>query len=378
MKKVILFAACASLMASSAVAQMSLVKDVAKLASSSKVEDLQTALDKIQPALTNPETKNDAQAWFLAGKAAFGIYDKMFASKSLGQQVDAALMENVLTKGFDYLQKALPLDSVKETNKDGSFKLDKNGQPKIKTKFSKDIIPMLTGHITDIATIGNDALGTENWATAASAFGKYADIASSAFAKEQGIVVADSIMGQVRFFQGYSQYNLKEFLNAYDSFSKARKLGYTDNNIVEFTTSSLANHVQSFIDKQDYASANAFVDNALAGEQNNATLFDIKGFVTELQSGVDAALPFYKKATQLDNNYANGFFDAGRCLYLQANQIIEDNPTATNAQLKDKLVPIYNEAKPFLERTLAIDPNNTKAKQVLDDINYKLELMGVK
>ncbi|MBR3100814.1 MAG: hypothetical protein IKH19_03555 [Muribaculaceae bacterium] len=378
MKKVILFVACASMMASSAMAQMSLVKDVAKLAASSKVEELQSALDKIQPAFTNPETANDAQTWFLAGKAAFGLYDKLFANKSLGQQVDAALMEKALTQGFEYLQKALPLDSVKETNKDGSFKLDKDGTPKIKTKFSKDIIPLLTGHITDIAQIGNDALGAENWATAASAFGKYADIASSPFAKAQGIQVADSIMGQVRFFQGYSQYNLKDFLNAYNSFNMARKLGYTENNIVDFATSSLANHVQSFIDKQDYAGANAFVDNALSGEQNNATLWDIKGFVTELVTGINDALPFYKKSTELDANYANGFFDAGRCLYLQANQIIEDNPSATNAQLKDKLVPIYSEALPYLEKAVALDANNIKAQQVIDDIKYKLELMGVK
>jgi len=70
--------------------------------------------------------------------------------------------------------------------------------------------------------------------------------------------------------------------------------------------------------------ANNFIDNALKGDPMNGTLHDIKGFTVELQNGVDAALPFYRKATEVDPTYANAFFDVGRCLYLQAQKIIDD------------------------------------------------------
>ena len=73
----------------------------------------------------------------------------------------------------------------------------------------------------------------------------------------------------------------------------------------------------------------------------NGTLHDIKGFTTELKDGVDAALPFYRKATEVDPDYANAFFDVGRCLYLQAQKIIDDNPTATNKDLVPKVNPAH-------------------------------------
>ena len=158
MKKMFLLLACASMMATSAMAQMSLVKEVAKAAGSNKVEELQSALQAIQPALNNPESIKDAQTWFVAGKAAFGLFDQLQAHKQLGQEVDATLMGKVLMDGFSYLQTALPLDSVKEMNKDGSFKLDSNGHVKVKTKYSKDINAMLAGHINDVYAFAGDCI----------------------------------------------------------------------------------------------------------------------------------------------------------------------------------------------------------------------------
>ena len=127
--------ACASMMATSAFAQVSVVKEAAKLVNSGKPEDLQQAMFKIMPALSNPETAENAEAWFLAGKAAFGLYDQLSIMKQMqegqGQQseIPADQLAEMLMGGFEFMRTALPLDSVKETNKDGSFKLDKNGNP---------------------------------------------------------------------------------------------------------------------------------------------------------------------------------------------------------------------------------------------------------
>ena len=259
-------------------------------------------------------------------------------------------------------------------------KLNKDGSKKVKTKYSKEIVGALTSHMGDIANAGNIYLQANDWQGAADAFGKYADIASSAFAIKNGVAAPDSILSEVRFYQGYAQYQVQDFENAYYSLDKARKLGYTDNNIVDFQTSALANMVQGMLDKNEYDKANNFIDNALKGDPNNATLHDIKGFTVELKDGVDAALPFYRKATETDPTYANAFFDVGRCLYLQAQKIIDDNPNATNKELVPKLKPIYDAAIPYLEKAIELNtnPNDNKAKNVLDDILYKFEVMGVK
>lgn len=380
MKKMILLGA-AIMMASSASAQMSLVKDLAKKAGSSNPMDLIEVLDKIEPAFTNPESANDVLTWFTAGKAAFGIYDEMYKMKIMQQPVDDKMMSQALSAAYEYYQKALPLDSVVEMDKNGMPKLNKDGSKKVKTKYSKDIIGALTSHMGDIANAGNIYLQASDWENAAMAFGNYADIASSPFAIANGVAAADSTLSQVRFFQGYSQYQIKEYAGAYENFTKARKLGYTDNNIVDFQTSSLANLVQGMLDNNEFDKANNFIDNALKADPMNGTLHDIKGFTVELQNkDVDAALPYYRKATEVDPTYANAFFDVGRCLYLKAQKIIDDNPTATNADLIPKIKPIYDEAIPFLQKAVDLNtnPDDKKAKNVLDDILYKFEVMGVK
>lgn len=381
MKKMILLGAAAIMMASSASAQMSLVKDLAKKAGSSNPMDLIEVLDKIEPAFTNPESANDVLTWFTAGKAAFGIYDEMYKMKIMQQPVDDKMMSQALSAAYEYYQKALPLDSVVEMDKNGMPKLNKDGSKKVKTKYSKDIIGALTSHMGDIANAGNIYLQASDWENAAMAFGNYADIASSPFAIANGVAAADSTLSQVRFFQGYSQYQIKEYAGAYENFTKARKLGYTDNNIVDFQTSSLANLVQGMLDNNEFDKANNFIDNALKADPMNGTLHDIKGFTVELQNkDVDAALPYYRKATEVDPTYANAFFDVGRCLYLKAQKIIDDNPTATNADLIPKIKPIYDEAIPFLQKAIDLNtnPDDKKAKNVLDDILYKFEVMGVK
>ena len=379
MKKMILLGAAAIMMASSASAQMSLVKDLAKKAGSGNPEALMEVLQNIEPAFTNPETANDVLTWYTAGKAAFGIFDKFYEAKLLGQPVDDNMMNEVLSSAYDYYLKALPLDSIVEMDKKtGQPKLNSDGTKKVKTKYSKDIIGALTSHMGDIANAGNVYLQNSNWENAASAFGNYADLASSDFAIKNGVAAADSTLSQVRFFQGYSQYQIQKFADAYENFTKARKLGYTDNSIVDFQTSSLANMIQAMLDKNEYDKANNFIDNALKGDPMNATLHDIKGFTVELKDGIDAALPFYRKATEVDATYANGFFDVGRCLYLQAQKIIDDNPNATNKELIPKIKPIYDEAIPFLKKAAELNPEDTKAKNVLDDILYKFEVMGVK
>jgi len=381
MKKMILFAA-AAMMAFGASAQMSLVKDLAKKVGTGNPQAYAEVLQTIEPAFTNPESANDVLTWYTAGKAAFGLFDEMYKMKLVKPDaIDINMMNQALSAAYEYYQKALPLDSIVEVDKNGAPKLNKDGSKKIKTKYSKDIIGALTSHMGDIANAGNIYLQASDWENAAMAFGNYADIASSPFAIANGVAAADSTLSQVRFFQGYSQYQIKEYAGAYENFTKARKLGYTDNNIVDFQTSSLANLVQGMLDNNEFDKANNFIDNALKADPMNGTLHDIKGFTVELQNkDVDAALPYYRKATEVDPTYANAFFDVGRCLYLKAQKIIDDNPTATNADLIPKIKPIYDEAIPFLQKAVDLNtnPDDKKAKNVLDDILYKFEVMGVK
>ena len=110
MKKLILFGA-AIVIAFGASAQMSLVKDLAKKAASENPMELVDVLTKIEPALENAESAGDVLTWYTAGKAAFGLYDQLYKFKLLGQPVEDEMMNEALSAGFEYYQKALPLPS---------------------------------------------------------------------------------------------------------------------------------------------------------------------------------------------------------------------------------------------------------------------------
>ena len=372
MKKMILLCA-AAMMAFGASAQMSLVKDLAKKAASNNPMELIEVLENIEPALTNPESAGDVLTWYTAGKAAFALYDEMYKASLL--QPDAAdpeMMGAALMSGYEYFIQALPLDSVPELNKDGSIKYNKDGSKKVKTKYSKDILGNLTGHINDIAQLGNACMENEKWDLAAAAYGYFADMAKSPYAVNSGLFYPDSTISEIRFLQGYSQYNNKDYAGAYENCSKAFKMGYDRNNISGYMTSALANLVQDMLDNKEYSKAMNFIDNAISSDPNNAILYDIKGFTAELQEGVDAAIPLYEKAISVDPNYANAYSDAARCLVLKAKEVEDNNPNFSNDQLLPLVQPLYDKAIPLLEKALELNPDVPNAQTLLDNIRYWL------
>ena len=94
------------------------------------------------------------------------------AMLQLGKDADKELMATSLMTAFNDFKVALPLDSVKQTNKDGSFKLDKKtGLPKIKTEYSKDIAGILVGHHVDFNRVGSDLYNLKKYKEAYDAWG---------------------------------------------------------------------------------------------------------------------------------------------------------------------------------------------------------------
>ena len=92
MKKFFLLIAGVTMVASSAMAQMSLVKEAEKFVGSNNPAELATALEKLEPALENPESMDKAQTWYTAGRLAFKLFDQMQAMKAVGQ--DGGMINN--------------------------------------------------------------------------------------------------------------------------------------------------------------------------------------------------------------------------------------------------------------------------------------------
>ncbi len=333
--------------------------------------------------LTGSVAAQDAATLFFQGKDAIAKYDDLQSKAILNQaagKADSTAIERAgyLMEGIKLLEQALPLDTVFEVDKKtGEPKIDKKtGKPKFKTKYSKDIQDLLVGHIADLGNAGNSYLQTEDYANAYDAYDAYVKALTSNLAKERNLALPDSVIGEIRFFQGYSAYMTKDYGKSYAALNESMQLGYDDNNVGAFKNSCVANIVQSYLDEKNYTDAYTYVDGIIATD-NSGFIQDIRGFVVEQDKGQEAAIEVYKQAIEVDPNYGNSYYDYGRCLYAKAQAIIDANPEASNEELAPKLAPIYKEAIGVFETAEKLSPE-LESTRFIDDINYKLELLGAK
>ena len=112
--------------ASVSFAQKKAVNEAQSIAKGS-TPDFSEARTLIKGALENPETKDDAKTWYVAGF----IEDQQFSNERtkqvLGQQPDEPVMYEALGSILPYFEKAYELDQLP------------NEKGKVKPKFTKDI-----------------------------------------------------------------------------------------------------------------------------------------------------------------------------------------------------------------------------------------------
>lgn len=403
MKKLVLLLACA-VIATGAVAQKRLVDEV-----KSEINDmganstsLKKSIDKIKPALTNDETKNDPQAWFIAGKANFNYYDKSVGERAIGKQIDEKAMANALLEGYDYLMTSYKLDSVPELQKDGTPKIDKKtGAVKFKTKYRKDITSAIGGHVNDFMQAGNALYDAKDYKGAAKCWGLYCDFENAEFLGKNRPEMADTIIAQMRFYQGIAAWQGEDLQGASEAFEAARKKGRLDKETFDYSMSvaaSIPNNdeavvalakealplhgktdntyarviVNDLINKEKYDEANTVMDQIIADNPSNAECLDLKGVLLEQQGKEDEAIQCFEKAVAAQDDYAKGYFDLGRMWFNKAIKAAEENENLSGAKLAEVTDPLYRKAMPYLEKSYKLDPTNNDCKRALTNIYYQL------
>ena len=403
MKKLVLILACATF-ATCAVAQKRVVDEV-----KSEIRDmnansgtLRKSLEKIRPALKNDETKDDAQTWFLAGKCGFGLYDKCVGERAVGKPVDEKEMAKALIEGYEYLMQAYKLDSIPELEKDGTPKKDKKtGAIKFKSKHRKDIVSAIGGHVNDFTQAGNVLHDAKDFLGAAKCWGLYCDFEDAKFLGNARPEMVDTIVSQIRFYQGVAAWQGEDLQGAMAAFEKARKKGRLDKETFDYSMSvaaSIPNNdeavvaiakeaypihgktdntyakviVNDLINKEKYDEANGVLDKVIAENPNNAECLDLKGVLLEQQGKTDDAIEYFNKAIAADGAYAKGYFDLGRMYFNKAIKTAEENEKLSGAKLAELTDPLYRQAMPALEKSYQLDPSNNDCKRALINIYYQL------
>lgn len=393
MKKTVLVIMAIALGSAVAVAQQRLVEEVKKEISglSLTVDNYRSSLQKINKALENDETKEKAEPWWVAGKIQYMIYDKMMNNKAAGEKIKSTDAGLALIDGYDKFQSALIKDTVRLTDKKGNPIIDKKTKKnKIKTKYSQDIINRIADHLVDYSAVAGDFYLAGDWDNAYKAWDIYCKTAKSEWIKKRKINEPDSVIGYNRFFQGLAAYQAKRYDDAVEQLANARNMGYRKKALYDTWIDALIKQqdtiylvsvaheahdrlgakdpryvrilINHYLKTKNYEEANSLLDEVLATDSTVAEYYDLKGRLADTQLGIDAALPYYRKAVELNPEFAMAQFDLGNALYSKA---ISNDDHRSDAAIK-----LYQEALPHLEKAYKLMPHNEDVKKILSRIYY--------
>ena len=298
-----------------------------------------------------------------------------------------------LLDGYDKFMVALNKDSVAVRDKKGNQVIDKKTKaPKVKTKFSQDIVGRIVDHLVDYSAVAGDFYMVSDWDNAYKAWDIYCKLAKSDWAKKRKKAEPDSVVAYNRFFQGLAAYQGKNYDKAVEQLSSARSLGYKKKALYDTWIDALIRQrdtiylvsvaheahdmlgandpryvhilINHYLKTKNYKEANELLDEVIESDSLVADYYDLKGRLVEIEHGIDAAIPYYKKTVALNPDHPRGLFDLGNALYNKA--ISGDDHRSTEAKT------LYAEALPYLEKAYKIMPMNESLKNILSRIYYVL------
>ncbi len=362
------------------------------------VDSYNRAFNKLQPALTDDETRNRAETWALANRIKLELYDKYMDNRRVGKKIDLKTMGHTLIDAYDYGVIALKLDTIHVLDKKGQPVIDKKTKrPKVKTKYSKDIVNRLLEHHDNYRIVGSELYNVKDWDGAYKAWDYYCQMAART--DDPRWIKPDSIVAEVRYYQGIAAWQKADTIDAVRLFSIARHSGYDHKEAYDYALvclSDLGNEkevinlawdayikfgtsdpqyirilINSFLAREDFSGANDLVDEALAANPNDDELYNLKGLVVENYDDIYKAFPFYQRCIELNDSNANGLFNVGRFFYNKAQET-RQHSRLYGKKLAAQVNPMYREALPYLEKSYAINPRNKELVNALRDIYYKL------
>lgn len=402
MKKLLLLA-CGLCMTGASFAQQSVLKE-AERGLRVEVPDHNKIAGMLEQAMQNPETANDVKTWYLAGKNAFQTWQTGWEQLQIGGNPDKVNMSKSIVKGFDFYLKALPMDTV----------IDAKG--KTKTKYSKEIAQTLgnsTGNFYDAGVFlfeSNDLPGAYR------AWEIFTILPTmKQLGKDCPPMPADSVMAMTYYNMGVFAYQADMKKEALKSFMQAAKYGQgevaydnalamaqelEDMPVMEaianeaFAKYGKQNYIGAlvnvYLQRHEFEKALEMVNKAIAGNPDNALLYNVKGVLIENRTNddnispedfakyTDEAIALYKKAVELDPQNVDARYNYGRVLANKAYKTSDDAyelPTAEFNKLKEEVIDnLFRQAAEQLEATIALDKEaHRDAFKILQNIYYNLQ-----
>lgn len=345
----------------------------------------------IKDALTNPESAETAEAWFVAGSIENKQFDMERTKEMLGKQPDEAVMYAALDAILPYFEKALEYDA----------RPDAKG--KVKPKYTKDIKSIMLANRPFYSNAGIYHYNNKNYEKAYKNFKLYGDYRKMELFKNEKWLVPDSVEKQIRYYAGLSAAFIPNHQAAIEIFEEIKDGGVNEADIYralageylqiedsagfektitegfkKFPTEDyfLLNLINQSISKGKSGDAIAYLDAAIAKDPENAQLYDVLGQIYEGEKNNDEAIRYMKKALELKPDSVDFLSHLGRVYFNlgfekrnEADQIKDPARYKIESQ---KALDYFKEAMPYFKKAVEIDPANKSLVLALSQIYYTL------
>lgn len=357
-------------------AQSSNVRGAERIANSDK-PNFEEARQLIGQALANDETKGDAKTWYTAGY----VEQKLFTvenQKQFEQQTpDRALMNGALLKMYEYYMETYKIDH------------EPNSKGKIKPKFEKKLASAFEDNLLYYINALSYYMETKDFDHAVQAAEAHKQIRRLPMFEGKPIAKTDSNAMMLDFFAIIAAYQANKKDVAIKYAEEAKGSGFRQNETYQILTQTLletgdttryiammkeglglfpqeayysVNLINTYISKNQYDEAKAFLAQAIELDPQNPQLYDVMGKLYE-EDDIAKAQEWFLKALAINPQFAESNFNMGRTFYNMAVKATDQNQTA-------KAKELFSKALPYLVKAYELSPDT--AAYLLANVHYRL------
>lgn len=373
--KRVLFSMVLLMAVSFAFAQEKNVKEAKSIAGEVK-PDFAKAEQLINEALTNPETKDNAATWDVAGYIQKRINEKEMENAYLRKPYDTLKVYNSVLNMYNYYVKCDELAQIP------------NEKGKIKNKYRSANSKTILAERPNLINGGIQHFNLNKNEDALKYFAAYVDAATLPMMEKENLLEKDTILPQVAYYatlaadrvgdkdavMKYAQYALKDKENgqfamqlltdAYKAKGDTAKwVEKLQEGIVKFPENQyfFANLVDYYSSSNQNDKAMQFADDMLAKDPNNKLYLYVKAYLYHNMKDYEKAIEFYKKTLDIDPAYAEACSNLGLVYLLQAQEYADKAPADINdpnyATAQAEIKKFYEAAKPYYEKARELKPD---------------------
>ena len=395
MKRVLLTVAlCVA--ASASFAQKKVVNEAQSIAKGSNA-DFGEARTLIKGALENPETKDDAKTWYVAGFIEDQQFNAERAKQILGQQPNEPVMYEALYGILPYFQKAYELDQLP------------NEKGKVKPKYTKDIKSILSANHVYQFNGGAYYFDKQEYKKAYDFFNQYVEISELPMFAGTQTAEKDSTFMTVQFYAAAAASLAKDSRLAIAALERAKNTPYRQYDVYQYlcyeygeartaqdsvmlektfeegmqvfpdSAFFLNNLINTYIYSNRNEKALEMLNVAIQKNPNDANLYNVMGRVYEtgLKDYANAEKNF-QIALEKDPNLTDALSNIGRIYYNQGvNKLSEANMINDSKKYQEELSmakDLFKKALPYYKKAHEAEPEKMDNMIALRGIYYNLNM----